>query len=457
MYSIDISKLEKAVNGKIIHKGKHNTVSGVVIDSRLVKEGDVFFALDGTALDGHDFVKKADEKGAACCIVKRFTEQTECFQIQVEDTLKALYDMALSYKNEFDIPFVALTGSAGKTSTKDMVAGVLSKKYNTMKTIGNYNSTTGVPLTLFNLKKENEIAVIEMGMNHKGEIEKISSLVKPDYAMITNVGVTHIENLGSKENIFKAKTEITKGLKKGATLVVNGDNEFFRDYKNDDFKVVKIGIENGDFKAYDLKFDRKGVSFKVSWQGEEYSFNVNIPANYSVYNGLFAIYTGFHFGLDYEQIKQGILEFVPSNNRMRIEKLKDFTIIDDTYNSNPDALKEALSLLSNISGNNRKVAVLGDMFELGKESEREHYGCGRFLKEKNIDLLLALGKDSLHIVRGAVESGFDEERAVYFKSKEELIKNIKSYLSKGDYILFKASRGMAFEDIVKAVKDGGKN
>lgn len=180
MHSIDILKLEKMLGGKIIKEGNNKIITDVVIDSRLAKEGSVFFALPGTAFDGHDFVKKAVENKACCCVVTKLVEDAECYQIKVEDTLKALYDMAKSYKSEFKIPFIALTGSAGKTTTKDMVASVLSSKYNTMKTIGNYNSTTGAPLTLFNLNKEHEIAVVEMGMNHKGEIEKISSLVEPD-------------------------------------------------------------------------------------------------------------------------------------------------------------------------------------------------------------------------------------------------------------------------------------
>lgn len=455
MHSIDILKLEKMLGGKIIKKGNNDIITNVVIDSRLAKEGSVFFALPGTSFDGHDFVKKAAQNKACCCVVKRLIEDADCYQIKVEDTFKALYDMAKSYKNEFKIPFIALTGSAGKTTTKDMVASVLSQKFNTMKTIGNYNSTTGAPLTLFNLSKEHEIAVVEMGMNHKGEIEKISKLVEPDFGIITNVGVTHIENLGSKENIFKAKMEITKGLKKGGTLVVNADNEFFKDYKNDEFNIVKIGIENGDFKAYDIVYDKNGVSFKVKYNKEEYSFKLKTPAKYSVYNGLVAIYTGFAFGLTYEQIKNGLENFKASKNRMDIEDYNGMTLINDTYNSNPDALREALGLLKNISGNNRKVAVLGDMFELGEKSENLHFECGKYIVENDVDFLLTAGKDSEQFGIGAIKYGFSKEKVKHFDSKEKLMEQIEQYTSKGDYILFKASRGMAFEDVILSLKRGG--
>jgi len=456
MHSIDISRLKEMVNGSIIRHGNDDTVTDVIIDSRLVSKGSVFFALPGSNFDGHDFVKKAYENGASAAVVTHLVSDADLYQIKVEDTLKALYLMARRYKEEFDIPFISLTGSAGKTSTKDMVKSVLSKKYKTMKTIGNYNSTTGVPLTLFNLDKSHEVAVIEMGMNHKGEIEQISELVRPDFAMITNVGVAHIETLGSKENIFKAKMEITKGLKKGGTLVVNGDSDFLKDLEGGEFNIVKIGIKNGDFKAYDIKFTSSGADFKVKWQGEEYSFRVNTPANYAVYNALYAIYTGFNFGLDYEQIKEGLLDFKSGKNRMDIEKCGSLTFIDDTYNSNPAALKEALSLLINISGNNRKVAVLGDMLGLGEKSGEEHFKCGEFLAQKGIDVLLTLGEGSKELLYGALSKGLKKENAVHFSSKEELLDNIYKYIKQGDYILFKASRAMAFNEIVEEVKKGGK-
>ncbi|WP_138268475.1 UDP-N-acetylmuramoyl-tripeptide--D-alanyl-D-alanine ligase [Anaerofustis stercorihominis] len=455
MHSIDILKLEKMLGGKIIKEGNNKIITDVVIDSRLAKEGSVFFALPGTAFDGHDFVKKAVENKACCCVVTKLVNDADCYQIKVEDTLKALYDMAKSYKSEFTIPFIALTGSAGKTTTKDMVSSVLSSKYNTMKTIGNYNSTTGAPLTLFNLNKEHEIAVVEMGMNHKGEIEKISSLVEPDFGIITNVGVTHIENLGSKENIFKAKMEITKGLKKGGTLVVNADNEFFKDYKNNEFNIVKIGIENGDFKAYDIVYDKSGVSFNVKYEDKEYSFKLKTPAKYSVYNGLVAIYTGFAFGLTYEQIQKGLDSFKASKNRMDIEDYNGMTLINDTYNSNPDALREALGLLKNISGNNRKVAVLGDMFELGEKSEKLHFECGKDIVQNEVDFLITAGEHSRQIGEGAVYYGFEKKNIKHFDSKDDLMKQIEKLTFKGDYILFKASRGMAFEDVIDSLKRGG--
>lgn len=455
MHNIDILKLSLMIDGEIISKGKNDIINSVAIDSRLVKEGSVFFALPGTKFDGHDFVKKACENSASCCVVSRLVEGVECYQIKVDDTMKAFYDFAKNYKKEFDIPFIALTGSAGKTSTKDMVSSVLSTKYNTMKTIGNLNSTTGVPLTLFNLDKNHEIAVVEMGMNHKGEIEQVSSLVEPDYAIITNVGVTHIENLGSKENIFKAKMEITKGLKKGGILVLNADNDFLREYESDEYKVVKIGIENGDFRAYDINYGKSGVSFRVKYKDSEYDFEVMPPAKYSIYNALVAIYTGFHFNLDYKQIKEGLKNFKPSQNRMDIEDFEGKVLINDTYNSNPDALKQALGLLKNISGNNRKVAVLGDMFELGKESVKEHYKCGKDIVYSGVDILLTAGTDSINFGKGAIDSGLNEANFIHFDTKEELIENIEKYIKKGDYILFKASRGMAFEDIIAHVKRGG--
>lgn len=454
MQALSIDQIASMTGGEIAIKGKSDTVTSVEVDSRKTNEGSLFFALPGTSLDGHQFVKKAAENGASAAVVERVIEDANLYQIKVDDTYRALYALAGGYKEMFDIPFIALTGSAGKTSTKDMIASVLSRKYKTMKTIGNYNSTTGVPLTLFNLDKSHELAVIEMGMNHKGEIEQLSALVKPDFAIITNVGVTHIENLGSRENIFKAKMEITSGLKKDGVLLVNADNDLFTDLEIDEYDLEKIGIDNGNFRAYDVDYGLESVSFKVVHDGQVFSFTVTPPAKYSIYNALIAIFTGFYFGLDYEQITKGLDDFVPSANRMDKSEVRGMTLINDTYNSNPDALKQAIDMLVNVSGRRRKVAVLGDMFELGQKAAQEHFSCGKHAAKKGIDLLLLAGTNSLDMKKGALEGGMKEEDIVYFEDKKDLLNNLLSYLKHSDVILFKASRGMAFEELVDKVKKG---
>ena len=453
MKTLTINQIVQMTGGKLVRKGSSDTVTSVEIDSRKISEGSLFFALPGTSFDGHQFVKMACENGASAAVVQREIEGAELNQILVDDSYKALYALAGNYKKQFDIPFIALTGSAGKTTTKDMVASVLSQKFNTMKTIGNYNSTTGVPLTLFNLEDDHEMAVIEMGMNHSGEIEQLSNLVKPDYAIITNVGVAHMENLGSRENIFRAKMEITSGLKKGGPLVVNADNDLFTDYTDDTLDMVKVGIEDGDFRARDIVYNAQAASFSVEWKGEEYRFSISPSARYSVYNSLVAIYTGFYYGLDYRQIKRGLDSFRPSANRMDITNTEDgMTVVNDTYNSNPDALRQAIDTLINMSGDRRKVAVLGDMFELGKNSDREHLECGRYAAEKGIDLLLLAGKNSANMKKGALEAGMSEECVIHFEKKKDLLENIMTHLKPYDVILFKASRGMAFEELVEKVK-----
>lgn len=458
MHNLNILTVEKLVEGKIIKEGKGEIVSNVVIDSRNVVENSLFFALPGTSFDGHDFVKKASENGASAVIVTKLVEGVDVTQIKVEDTLKALYLMAKKYKANFNIPFISLTGSAGKTSTKDMIYSVLNEKFNARKTLGNFNSTTGVPLTLFNHEVGDEISVVEMGMDHLKEIEMMSNLVEPNVAVITNVGSAHIETLKTRENILKAKMEIVSGLKKGGLLIINGDNDMLSTVKDsENYKTIKFSIDNeSDFKAEDVVYTSEYATFTVTYNEEKYNFKVLSPAKYSIYNALCAIYIGFYYGLSSEEIQNGLYNFKPSKHRMDIDKVNNITFIDDTYNANREALREALGLLYNVSGKNRKVAVLGDMYGLGEKSKEVHLLAGEDIYKSNLDLLITVGSEAKYFVEGFINAGGKKENTVYFSEKEDLINNIYDYIKEDDFVLFKASRGMGLEKVLEEVKKGGR-
>ncbi len=457
MQSMTLDEILKAVNGTLLNSIDKKEVNGISTDGRTLKPGDLYIPIIGERFDGHGFIDQAVEKGTIAC----FTEKKNYFNkntnmILVKDTLKALHDLALHYRKKFHIPFIAITGSSGKTTTKDMVASVLEQKYKVLKTKGNFNNEIGLPLTLFQLESYHEVAVIEMGMSALGEISRLVHMVYPDIAIITNVGLTHIENLGSQEKIFEAKKEILETLSKDQIALLNGDDKFLGTVKSDKFKVHFIGMSSNklDLEARDIVKTEKGIQFCVQDKNNTVEkFFLNLPGVHNVYNSLMAIYIGEYYGLSHEEIQQGLQKFKPSKMRMDIFEKGQIKIINDVYNANPDSIKAALGVLKDSSKTRRKIAILGDMLEMGKWAQKAHYNVGKFLYEYNIDILIGVGHNAQYYVQGAIDQGMAKEKAVSFKTNNEAIAYLNKIIQDGDAFLIKGSRGMKMEEIVTFLQE----
>jgi len=460
---LSISQVAKACGGIYWNVAEDAVVQGVTTDSRNVNKGDIFIALSGDNFDGHDFVADTIKAGALCAVVdgdaKRFSNLPI---IAVEDCRAALRDIAKLYRQQFDIPVIGITGSVGKTSTKDMIASVFSTAYNTLKTQGNFNNEVGLPLTIFQLTNDHSVVVLEMGMNNFYEISRLSNIAMPDVAVITNIGVSHIENLGSQDNILKAKLEILDGLSNDGAVVLNGDDK--RLYALDGtlgYETLYYGIENPncDIIAKDIKKTGSGSEFSVSFNGEEYKIATSAPGEHHIYNALAAILVGVRYNIPMEKIIEGIANFSPGAMRQNIIKLENYTLIEDCYNASPDSMKAGLEVLTRLAADDqatekRTVAVLGDMLELGEFSESQHTAVGKMVFDAGIDMLITVGHEAEYIAKGARELGFGGE--IYsFKDNVQLKDRVNELIKPGDYILFKGSRGMKLEEISQYIAENG--
>ncbi len=434
----------------------HAEITSVVIDNRQVTPGALFVAIKGERLDGHTFVESAVKAGAAAVLVHQDVE-TSVPVIRVEDTEKAFLDLAREYRNLFDIPVVALTGSVGKTTTKEMIWCVLNAKYNAHKTEGNLNNSIGVPRVLLGLNEDHTAAVIEMGMNHKGEISVLTKTALPNMAVITNVGVSHIENLGSREGILAAKLEILEGLKPGSTLILNTDNDMLSTVKESDFdnkfKIRTYAIKtDADVTATDIIYKEASTEFTASVK-PSISFKVVLPTTgeHNVYNALAAISVGIEEGIEPQLMAKALLNYVPAGMRELVEVVGGVTLVEDCYNASPDSVR-ALSNTLRIKGEggHRKIAVIADMLELGSYSEEGHRNCGKYLAEAGVDMLLTYGELAKYVADEAKKCGV--LRVFEFDSKEELAKHLSAILKEGDVVAFKGSRGMKLEDVIDLVK-----
>ncbi len=417
-------------------------VEKISTDSRDIDKATLFIALKGERFDANDFVPEVLAKGAKAVVCSRYEGDDERV-ILVEDTGKALLDIATGYRKGFDIPFVALTGSVGKTTTKGMIYSVLSEKFNTLRTEGNLNNEIGVPKTLFRLESSHEAAVIEMGMNHFGEISRLSKTVCPDIGVITNVGTAHIENLGSRNGILKAKSEILDGMKKGSPLVINGDSDILNKVSADDFKVVRFGLDGGDVVAENIDPSSLGSGFTVKYKNETARAFVPSQGVHNVYNGLCAIAVGLLLGMTLEECVRGLRNFAPEGMRQKITSVKGMTFIEDCYNANLDSMCAALETLKSLKIK-RTVAVLGDMLELGDFSEEAHKRVGEKAFETECGMVVTFGSEAQNIAKSFAENG---GIAKAFSDKTELTEFLRENLEEGDTVLFKGSRGMKMEEI----------
>ena len=430
-------------------------------DTRTIKEGDIYIGIKGENFDGNIFWEKALDNGAMGVIVQDIEfdkKDIERYQnkviIKVKDTLQALYKLA-SYKRDiYDVPVIAITGSVGKTSTKDLVANVVAQKYKVCKTIGNNNNNIGMPFTILNAPNDAEAFVLEMGMNHLGEIQLLSKIAKPNICIITNIGTAHIGNLGSRENILKAKLEILDGAK-NPYMVINNDNDLLHKWyqENNNMNVKTYGInEKSDMQAKDIQLYENNSEYKIKINNKEEKIRVPVGGEHFVLNSLCAIAVGELLNIENEDIKKGIETFSLTKNRMEVIELKDkIKIINDAYNSSVESVKASLAYMNNLKAN-RRIAVLGDILETGEFAEKLHRKIGEVVCENNVDILICSGKNAKYIIESARENGFDENNMYYFEDKEEIVDLIKQIIQTEDVILFKASNGMRFFDIVEKLK-----
>ncbi|GMQ65061.1 UDP-N-acetylmuramoyl-tripeptide--D-alanyl-D-alanine ligase [Vallitalea sp. AN17-2] len=460
MKQVDIETIAEVVKGSIINKEvlkldiEYNNVS---IDSRTIQKNDIFIPIKGDNFDGHDFILAAYEEGAIVC----FTEDkakipSDRLGLLVNDTGQALKDFAKYYLSMFKIPVIAVTGSVGKTSCKEMIGSVLSAKYLVHKTSGNFNNEIGLPLTIFKLEEKHQVVILEMGMNHYGELHRLSEIANPDIAVITNIGEAHIEYFGTKDNILKAKSEILDFLKEDGLVILNGDDAYLRKLRDRiSFKTLTFGFDDSnDFyidKYKILGWD--GLEGTVKGDNREFDIKINTLGKHMLYNILPGIIIGNHLNMTVTEIEQGACNYKPY--KMRMDKIildNDIVVINDAYNASVDSMKSALETLTNLDTNGRKVAILGDMYEMGERSRDAHSKIGEEAAKKNIDLLICVGKDAKYIFDGAANHGMDKDKILYYETKDNLIGGIDNLVNNKDTIIIKASRGMHLEMIVEKLK-----
>lgn len=457
MKSITVKDILDATGGSLICGDANRKISAVTTDSRKV-ESDMdmlFIPLAGERFDGHNFISQAVKDGAAAVVThKDIAPITGASIVKVDDTQKALADIAAYYKSLFDIPTVGLTGSVGKTTTKDMLASVLGTKYNTLKTQGNFNNEIGLPLTVFGLDDKYEAAVLEMGMSGFGEIHRLARVAQHDTAVITNIGMSHIEKLGSRDGIFKAKLEIVDFFDENNTLIVNGDDEYLKTVKNIvKCKTVMFGINNAecDVIARDVEvLGADGVRFSIKTGEKEYPVHIRQAGIHNVYNALAAVCVGLKYDVPMDKIIYGLENFEPTAMRMSIENYGGVTVINDCYNASPASMEAALKVLADMKGA-RKVAVLGDMLEMGDFAPNAHKNVGSFAANVGTDILVAVGENAKRIADGAKNAGMNENAVFMFDKTDLAAENISSIIKDDDAVLVKASRGMKFEKIIDRI------
>lgn len=448
MLELTFQEILEATEGTLLIQGESNSFHKVSTDTRKIENGSIFIALKGDNFNGNNYVNEASNKGAIICIVDevlfdKTTVNKNTSIILVNNTRDALLSLAKFYRNKLGIKVVGVTGSTGKTSTKDLLAAVLSEKYKVFKTKGNFNNEIGLPLMILELDSSYEIAILEMGMSNLGEIHKLAEVATPDMAVITNIGISHIENLKTRENILKAKMEVVDYFKENNLLVVNGDDDLLTTIKEIDYKLLKTGIEtSNNIWAEEIELSESGSTFTICDGKEKNKFSLNVPGKHNIQNLLLAVAIAKSLSVSYEEMESGLSNLEATSMRLDIVKLEGYTLINDCYNSSPSSVKSAIDVEMSIKGN-RRIAILGTMKELGHESLNAHRDIGKYASLKGIDQLFLVGEFT-----EATKEGFGE-KATVFGSKEELIEKLPQLIEKDDVVLVKASRSMKFEDITK--------
>lgn len=430
--------------------------TGLSIDSRTIRKGEIFFAIIGDDNDGHKYVQNAFEAGAAAAVINRsrlhlFGEHRPGPLLAVDDTHEALLNLAGFLRRRIDARFAAVTGSNGKTTTKEMLYAIISIRHKAFRSPGNLNNLYGLPISLGMMPEETTHAVFELGISVPGEMTRLATLIKPELALITNIGPTHLETLGSIENVCKAKFELIDHLPVGAAIVLNADDpQLMHAAAKRNLAYISFGIErSADFRAEKIIFENDGrQSFVIN------GTTVNLPSvgRVNVYNALAAIAASSVWGCGPDEWTIGLANFTPADMRLAVEEFEGLKLIIDCYNANPRSMLASLELLHQFPSEGRKIAILGDMLELGTEAEAMHRDIGKAAGESGLDVLFCLGPLSRNIVEGAVTSGMSAERARHYNNHQELLNALTALIRRGDLILFKGSRGMELEKIVFGLK-----
>ena len=453
MEGLRLSDVIESIHGHWIGQGDPSAIvpTGASIDTRTLKPGEIFFALPGEKVDGHQFLDAAFARGACAAVVTRSgareLRQAELL-IVVNAPDLALGDLARFYRRRFDIPVIGITGSSGKTTTKDMVAAVLSTRYRVLATQGNLNNRLGVPLTLLNLSAHCDVAVIEMGISERGGMHYLCEITQPTIGMITNIGPAHLEFLGSVEGVAKAKGELLEYLDESSMTILNLDDLFLsKEQAKVKGRLLGIGIEQiCQFRGEGLKLDQKGFGH-FSLQG--HSFHLSIPGKHNVYNALMAATAGWALDVSIQDAAKALENFTLTKLRSQVLEHNGIRMINDTYNANPASMRAALETLSQIEVDGRRIAVVGDMRELGTMTHDAHRALGREAGSRQIDALFALGDLASVVVEGGREAGMDQAWA--YADRDALTGALQAYLKPGDLMLIKGSRGIAMEKIITAL------
>ena len=460
--SLSVGDILNATQGEVMAGDQKVRFSGVSIDSRQIAADDLFVAIKGEHHDGHAFIKDVFNKGVKGIIVQKnlfhqlqIETEKDVICIGVSDTVKALGDLAHFHLRQFDIPVVAITGSNGKTSTKEMTVCILGQKFNVLATAGNFNNEIGLPLTLFRLNEKHQMAVLELGMNHPGEIYRLGKICVPDMGVITNIGHSHLEGLGSIEAVKNAKGELLETLSSNGRAILNAD----------DPNVMALGArtsaetitygENAEalIRAESIRMDGATLNFRLLLPNDDIEINLKIPGKFMVANALAAAAVGYVSGVSGSEIKKGLEAFIPVKGRLNILRSPSgINIVDDTYNANPSSMKAAVSTLMELSPGKRKIACLGDMLELGDFSERLHDEIGEFIGRKELIRLFLTGDFAKNIAKGAKASGMNPQN-IFIGAQEEILPELKTCLKADDWVLVKGSRSTHMEKIVNGLME----
>ena len=428
-------------------------VSSVAIDSRKVVKDTLFVAIKGARVDGHSFIPQVMEAGALCSLSEQDLGDVDYPYIRVSSCTEALKDLAEHYRRSLDIKVVGITGSVGKTSTKEMIASVLSEKYNVLKTEGNFNNEIGLPLTVFNIREEHEVAVLEMGISHFGDMKPLAKIARPDVCVITNIGYAHLENLGTRDGILKEKSSMTDYMNPKGSVIFNGDDDKLKSYTSRDGRTpVYFGLTSScPFHVENIeRKGLKGTYAEFVTPTSRFHAHISIPGDHMIYNALAGVAVGYALGMNNDEIARGIEKLVPIAGRNNLIEAKHYTIIDDCYNAKPASTKASLDVLA--KADTRQIAVLGDMFELGPTEKQMHYEVGKYAAGLGIDILVCIGQLSEHMATGASEQ-CSKTQVFYFETKDDFFEQADRILNPKDTVLVKASNGMKFSEIVSVLKE----